>query len=423
MIQFLADIIRVPAIGPTSGGEGEQEKANVIEKKLVDYGFKHIRHFDAPDDRFKSKTRPNIQITVEGKSSEQRIVLITHIDVVAPGAISEWESDPFQLLEKDGKLFGRGTEDNGQSLTASIFALKAFIDLNIQPATDIVLFFVSDEEESNEKGIQHLIENDLIQKNDLILVPDHGEPTGRLIDIVEKTILWVKVTIKGKQCHASIPNLGKNAFRASMQFGTMVDKALHEKFNVRDASFDYPLSSFEPTRREPRTSGINVLPGEEVFYYDCRLLPVYQIQEILDEMKKIARTVEDKTGTTIQIDSIFTEKTAHPTPPDSKIVKALSDAIYKVTKKQAIYGGIGGGTCASVLRNAGFEVAVWETIENRAHTPNEYAVIDNMISDCKVFAELFLTGIGDSLKVAGTRYSFLNADADDRGDRSFKGIY
>lgn len=398
MIQFLANIIRVPAIGPMSGGEGEQEKADLIEKNLIDFGFKHIRHFDAPDDRLKIKTRPNIQITFKGKSSEHRIVIITHIDVVAPGANSEWESDPFQLLEKDGKLFGRGTEDNGQGLTASIFALKAFVDLNIQPATDIVLFFVSDEEESNEKGIRHLIDNDLIRKSDLILVPDHGEPSGRLIDIVEKTILWVKVTIKGKQCHASIPNLGKNAFRASMQFGTMVDEVLHEKFNTRDASFDYPLSSFEPTKREPRASGINVLPGEEVFYFDCRLLPVYQIQEILDEMRNIARTVEDKTGTIIQIDSVFTEKTDYPTPPDSKIVKALADAIYKVTKKQAIYGGIGGGTCASVLRNEGFEVAVWETIENRAHTPNEYAVIDNMISDCKVFAQLFLKGIGNGLK-------------------------
>ena len=94
MIRFMADIIRVPAIGPTSGGEGEQEKANVIEKKLVDYGFKHIRHFDAPDDRLKSKIRPNIQVTLKGKSSGPRVVLITHMDVVAPGATSEWESDP-----------------------------------------------------------------------------------------------------------------------------------------------------------------------------------------------------------------------------------------------------------------------------------------------------------------------------------------
>lgn len=391
MIRFMADIIRVPAVGPTSGGEGEQEKANVIEKKLVDYGFKNIRHFDAPDDRLKSKTRPNIQVTVKGEGPGPRIVLITHMDVVAPGAISEWESDPFQLLEKDGKLFGRGTEDNGQSLVASIFALKAFLDLNIRPAADIVLFFVSEEEETNEKGIQHLIDKNLIQKSDLILVPDHGEPTGRLIDIVEKTILWVKVSITGKQCHASIPNLGKNAFRASMQFGTMVDNVLHEKFNFRDDAFDYPLSSFEPTKREPRTSGINVLPGEEVFYFDCRLLPVYQTREILGEMKTIARAVEDKTGTAIRIEPVFIEETTHPTPPGAKIVKALSDAIYEVTKKQAIYGGIGGGTCGAVLRKAGFEVAVWETIENRAHTPNEYAVIDNMISDCKVFAQLFLT--------------------------------
>lgn len=164
MIEFMADIIRIPAIGPMSGGEGEQAKANVIKKRLIDFSFKHIRCFDAPDDRLKSKIRPNIQITAKGKSSEQRIVIISHIDVVTPGVMSEWESDPFQLLEKDGKLFGRGTEDNGQSLVASIFALKAFMDLNIQPLWEIALFLVSDEEESNEKGIQYLIKNNLIKK-------------------------------------------------------------------------------------------------------------------------------------------------------------------------------------------------------------------------------------------------------------------
>lgn len=391
MIQFMADIISIPAIGPTSGGEGEYTKAIEIERKLVGYGFKQIQHFDAPDNRVKSQIRPNIQVTLKGKNSEHRIVLITHIDVVAPGAMSEWESNPFQMVEKEGKLFGRGTEDNGQSLTASIFALKAFIDLDIKPANDIVLFFVSEEEETNEKGIQHLIEKNLIKKSDLILVPDHGEPTGRLIDIVEKTILWVKISITGKQCHASIPNLGNNAFRALMQFGSMVDTKLHEKFNVVDNSFDYPISSFEPTKMEPRESGINILPGKEVFYFDCRLLPIYKTKKILDEIKKIGRIVEDKTGTTIQIEPFFIEETTNPTPPDSKIVKALSDAIYKVTNKQPILGGVGGGTCGAVLRKAGFEVAVWETVNNRAHTPNEYAVIDNMVSDCKVFAQLFLT--------------------------------
>ena len=390
MIKFLSDIIKEPAIGPMSGGEGEQNKANIIEKYLTDFGFSNISHHDAFDERVVSELRPNIQVIVKGKSSKQRIVIMTHIDVVSPGLIKEWNTDPYTLVEKDCKLYGRGVEDNGQSLTASIFAAKALLDLNIQPTFDIVLFFVSDEEESNEKGIKHIIENGLIKDNDLIIVPDHGEPTGCLIDIDEKKILWVKVVTKGKQCHASMPNLGKNAFRASMQFGTMVDIVLHEKFNKRDDDFDYPFSSFEATKSENRISDINVIPEEEIFYIDCRILPIYNIQDVLDEINVVARIVENLSQTTIRVEPFFIEETKHPTSADSKIVKTISNAIYKINNNKAIYGGIGGGTCASVLRNAGFEVAVWETIENTAHTPNEYIKIDNLINDCKVFAQLML---------------------------------
>ena len=390
MIKFLSDIIHEPAIGPMSGGNGETNKAKVIERNLLELGFNNLLHFDAPDDRVESKIRPNIQVTIKGESSKQRIVIITHMDIVSEGEIKDWDSNPFILNERDGKLFGRGVEDNGQSLTASIFAAKTLIDLGIQAKFDIILFFVSDEEESNEKGIKYLIKNNLINKSDLILVPDHGEPKGLLIDINEKTILWVKVTTKGKQCHASMPNLGKNAFRASMQLGCMLDEILHEKFNIKDNTFDYPFSSFEATKKENRKSGINVIPEEEIFYLDCRLLPFYKTKEVLDEINNLAHLIEIKTQTKITIEPVFIEETKYPTTEDSKIVKAISKAIHKVTNKKAICGSIGGGTCASVLRNEGFEVAVWETIENTAHSPNEYIRINNLLNDSKIFTLLFL---------------------------------
>ncbi len=395
MIRFLGDIIRQPAIGPESGGEGELKKARIIEKYLHDFGFQNIERYDAHDDQVSSKVRPNIKVVLKGESSEPRIVVISHIDVVAPGNRDDWVTDPFEIVVQDGKAFGRGVEDNGQSITASLFAVKTLLDLNIQPPRDIVLFFVSDEEETNEKGIKFIVDEGLIGKEDLVLVPDHGEPEGRLIDITEKTIVWIRVTVKGEQCHASLPLNGKNAFRASMIFGSRVDRSLHELFNGQDPSFDHSISSFEPTKREPRETGINVLPGEDVFYFDCRLLPIYSSQEVLNVMNSVARTVEKETGIVITIEPVLQEKTAHPTPADAPIVRMLSNAILQTSNttaitKTAVTGGISGGTCAAILRNAGYKVAVWETIENTAHSPNEYIRIGNLINDCKVFAALFL---------------------------------
>ena len=53
--------------------------------------------------------------------------------------------------------------------------------------------------------------------------------------------------------------------------------------------------------------------------------------------------------------------------------------------------GIGGGTCAAHFRHAGIPAAVWATIDEKAHEPNEYAVIKNLVSDAKVHAHLFMT--------------------------------
>ncbi len=392
MVDFLADIISVPAVGPLSGGTGEKEKADRIGTYLIKWGLDGIENHDACDTTVPSGIRPNIELTMKGRDPSRRIIIIAHMDVVPPGDPGNWSGDPYQLWRDGGRLIGRGVEDNGQALTASLFAMKTLKDLDIEPVHDIVIFLVSDEEETNKKGIGHLLDENLLRKDDLILVPDHGEPEGRVIELCEKTLLWVKVTTKGKQCHASMPALGNNAFRASMLFGTKVDRTLHEKFDRKDPGFDHPISSFEPTKKGPGVDGINVLPGEDTFYIDCRLLPGYTIDEVLKEMRNVADQVEEETETEITINEEFSETTLHPTSPGSDIVTALSSAIEKVTGKRHINGGIGGGTCAALLRNEGYEVAVWETIHNRAHSSDEYILIENLITDCKVFAALFMGG-------------------------------
>ncbi|MCK5773223.1 MAG: M20 family metallo-hydrolase [Thermoplasmata archaeon] len=390
MISFLGDIISIPAVGPLSGGNGEQEKSDLIESIIRSWGIETITHHDALDGKVPSGKRPNMRIDIKGADPSRRIVIIAHMDVVPPGDLSGWSGDPYRMRREGDRLIGRGVEDNGQALTASLFAVKTLKDMGIEPIHDIVIFLVSDEEETNEKGIGHLLKEGLIRKDDMILVPDHGEPEGRVIELCEKTLLWVKVTVRGKQCHASMPNLGNNALRASMLFGTEVDRALHERYDRIDPLFDHPVSSFEPTKKGPGVDGINVLPGEDVFYIDCRLIPPYTVEEALGTMGEVAESVGKLTGTSITIDTELSETTLHPTPPDSDVVKALSKAIKIATGKEHINGGIGGGTCAALLRNNGFEVAVWETIHNRAHSSDEYVLIENLISDCKVFTALFM---------------------------------
>jgi len=73
-------------------------------------------------------------------------------------------------------------------------------------------------------------------------------------------------------------------------------------------------------------------------------------------------------------------------------VKSLARAIRMVIGKEAKPMGIGGGTVAAFFRQAGLPAAVWSTISDTAHQPNEYCLISNILTDAKIFACLYLDG-------------------------------
>jgi succinyl-diaminopimelate desuccinylase len=385
MVRFLSDIIALPAVAPSSGGIGEWDKVALIEERARELGLTDIQRFDANDPSAPSGKRPNLVVWLRRVGDEPgdlddrpRLVVVTHTDVVPPGNVGDWTGDPYVARVEDGKVVGRGAEDNGQSI--------------IQPAQDVGLVMVADEEVENAKGIGHLLEEGFFREDDLVLVPDHGEPDGRFVDVSEKALAWVKVTTRGRQCHPSKPSKGINANRAAMRFGTLVDKALHARFADRDDLFDHPVSSFEPTKREANVESVNMVPGEDVFFIDCRVLPQYGLADVLGEMRTVADRVEADTGAKITLEPVLMDDTAPPTPTDAPIVQRLLRAVDVVYGNDPFVGGIGGGTCAAVLRRAGIPAAVWEKVDGKAHAPDEYSVIENMVGDCAVLAHLFMDG-------------------------------
>jgi succinyl-diaminopimelate desuccinylase len=173
-----------------------------------------------------------------------------------------------------------------------------------------------------------------------------------------------------------------------MQYALALDKMLHEEYPARDAYFDPPESTFEPTMKEKNVDAINIVPGEDVTYYDCRILPTYNLDEILDKIHGLAQEHEKKTGAKIQIEIVQKSVAPKPTDPNAKIVLMLQAAIKTVRKVAPKVGGIGGGTCAAFFRKINIPAVVWCTIDEMAHQPNEYAKIQNLIDDAKVYATL-----------------------------------
>ena len=384
---ILMDLVRIPALAPENGGEGEHDKAEKLTKIIDQVGFDKIERYDSKDDRVPSKKRPNIIAYFNGDETDEKLWIITHLDIVPPGEESLWTvTKPYEPLLKDGRVYGRGSEDNLQSMVASILTVKAMKKLGIKPKRTVALCFVADEEQGSVHGIQYLLKQHLFKPRDLVIVPDGGREDGSFIEIAEKSILWLKMRTVGKQTHASRPELGLNASRIGMQYASALDEILHEKYPANDRNFDPPKSTFEPTRRDRNVEAINVVPGEDVNYFDCRVLPRYNANEVLRTIRKVAADFEKKTHATIEIQEVQKNIAPKPTDPKSRVVVMLKEAIQKTLKVRPTIGGIGGGTCAAFFREIGIPAAVWSTIYEVAHQPDEYSKIENLVGDSKVFA-------------------------------------
>jgi succinyl-diaminopimelate desuccinylase len=380
----------IPAIAPESGGQGEMRKAEALIGWLGSKGIHEIERFDAPDPRVPGGKRPNVIATLSGASDSGRVWIMSHLDVVPEGDRTMWKTDPFKVLRKDGRVYGRGVEDNQQGLVGSVFAALSVIAAGGIPAVTVKLLFVADEEVGSAFGIQHLLKTEkLFRKDDIIIVPDGGNAQGTEIEVAEKNLCWLKISTKGKQCHGSTPDEGANAFLAACDLALRVHELEKTVFNARDPLFQPDRTTLSPTKKEANVPNINTIPGDDVFYVDMRILPRYPIEQVLAEVSKAMREMETKYGVKMSYEAMQRNE-SKATGSDAPVVVRLGKAIKEVYGVDAKPIGIGGGTVGAYLRNAGFDCVVWARLDEKAHQPNEYATIENIIGDAKVFASLML---------------------------------
>jgi succinyl-diaminopimelate desuccinylase len=386
-VELQRGLTAIPALDPSSGGDGEWDKAEWLEAELRRLPFDEIRRYDCPQPEAKRGLRPNLVCRYRGRDSSRTLWIMTHLDVVPPGDLAMWRTDPYVLHVADGKLYGRGTEDNQQGLVASILCVKAMMDAGIRPPVDVGLLFNADEETGSTYGAHHVASRhpEVFGPRDAFLVPDAGDEVGSMIEVAEKSLLWLKVTTHGRQCHGSVPDQGANAFKAASELVFKLG-SLYRTFNQRDRLYDPPRSTFEPTKKEANVPNVNTIPGEDVFYLDMRVMPAYPLAAVKDEIRRLADQVAARHGVTFSFDVQQEAQAAPPTSPEADIVKLVARGARMIHGVKARPKGIGGGTVAAVFRQLGYPAVVYAKQDEVAHQPNEYCILDNLIGDAQVFA-------------------------------------
>jgi succinyl-diaminopimelate desuccinylase len=184
-----------------------------------------------------------------------------HTDVVPPGDLSEWSSDPFVPTFKDGLIYGRGTADMKAGLASMIVAIEQFLADNKDHKGSLALLITSDEEGRARDGTLKVMET-LAARGDAIDWCVIGEPSSEenladLVRVGRRGSLSGMLTVKGVQGHVAYPQLADNPIR---RFAPVLAE-LHEVEWDRGNEY-FPPTSFQVVDIQSGIGASNVTPAE-----------------------------------------------------------------------------------------------------------------------------------------------------------------
>ena len=248
-----------------------------VEAYLADLGVKSERSWDA------DKRKANLFATI-GPEDKPGIVLSGHTDVV-PVDGQDWTSDPFKLVEKDGKLIGRGASDMKGFLGVVLAKTPDFVKR--QPKTPIHLAFTYDEEVGC-LGVRTLL-TELAKRPITPRACVVGEPTLMKPVIGHKGKQSVRCHVHGLECHSALAHQGVNAVEAAAELVAYL-KSMARRFRDQgpfDTDYSPPYTTVHTGKIQGGTA-LNIVPKDCSFDFEFRYLPSEDPDVLFGEVERFA---------------------------------------------------------------------------------------------------------------------------------------
>ncbi|HMA88568.1 MAG TPA: succinyl-diaminopimelate desuccinylase [Burkholderiales bacterium] len=195
-----------------------------------------------------------------------------HTDVVPPGPLEQWNSDPFVAALRDGKLYGRGAADMKSSIAAFVVAVEAFVRERPAHKGSLALLLTSDEEGPSIDGTARVVEL-LKQRGERLDYCIVGEPSsvallGDMIKNGRRGSLSGRLTVRGTQAHIAYPHLGRNPIH-------MLAPALAELVATRWDEGDefFPPTAWQVSNVHAGVGATNLVPGSLELDFNFRFGP------------------------------------------------------------------------------------------------------------------------------------------------------
>lgn len=195
IIRLATELIGANTVNPPGN---EYLAVSVVEKYFKTHGIQY-EIFE------KNKGRTNIAGYIG--SGSPILLVACHLDVVPPG--DGWDTDPFKVVIKNGRMYGRGANDNKGQMASMLVHARFLKENESKLNGTFLLIGVADEEKGSSLGLKYLLDECNIVA-DFAIIPDVAH-NMRMIDVGEKGALFLKITSYGKQAHGSTPEKGINA--------------------------------------------------------------------------------------------------------------------------------------------------------------------------------------------------------------------
>ncbi len=328
-LKLAKELIKFPSITPVDAGV-----IKFLERKLKKLGFK-TKILDFKEKNFDTVKNLYARLGTKGPN----FCYAGHLDVVPPGNLKDWTTNPFKPTIKKGHLIGRGANDMKSSIAAFIAAVSIFLKDNKKFNGSLSLLITGDEEGDAINGTKKVVEY-LKKRKEKINFCLVGEPTnpnklGEMIKIGRRGSLTGKLTVFGLQGHVAYPHRAKNP-------STIIVKILKE---LKDIKFDNGTKNFQPTNLEVTKINVNntadnIIPATAEATFNIRFNNKHSSSSIKKRINKILNKINKKNKSKFKINYRVSGE-AFLTKPNKTtfMIQRIIKKITKVKPKLSTTGG------------------------------------------------------------------------------------
>ena len=253
--------------------------------QLIEFVRDYLAGFDVPCELIYNaeRSKANLFATI-GPAGQPGIVLSGHTDVV-PVDGQPWTVAPFELSERDGKLFGRGTADMKGYIACVLALVPALVQATLRMPVHIALSY---DEEVGCLGVRSLLA-ELEQHPAKPLLCIIGEPTELKPVLGHKGKLAMRCDVHGHPCHSAYAPLGVNAIEyAAELIGELgrIGQQLKAP-EQHDSRFDPPYSTVQ-TGVISGGKALNIVPADCRFDFEIRALPSQDPAQVAQQLQAYA---------------------------------------------------------------------------------------------------------------------------------------